>query len=304
MASYYMYFETFCAVYELQSITKASRLLHISQPTTTQHIQVLESKLDNKLFKREGRGVKPTLFADELFVKVSPTIKSTEEVLQKVLSSTNIHQNPTIHIGAAPDYLEQFIIHKILHLLPNDFTFNLQVSNFRENLEKLEKFELDMMVHSVPLNKDEINTEVLFEQKLIFVGHPRWKDSVIFDNDKNADLTMLSELPWATYNESLPYINEYFQKTLALTLSPTSVINVNDDHTMLIAIKSGHCVGVMPHSLCVYALQNNELVLLHQPENYPTVPVLISATNKKLKNPTVSTVFDHLKENEYTVSEL
>lgn len=49
--------EVFCAVAELQSITRASDYLCVTQPVITSHIQTLEDKLGTKLIRRERRGI-------------------------------------------------------------------------------------------------------------------------------------------------------------------------------------------------------------------------------------------------------
>jgi len=49
--------EVFRQVAEQESITKAARALHISQPAVTKHIQVLESELRVPLFTRSASGM-------------------------------------------------------------------------------------------------------------------------------------------------------------------------------------------------------------------------------------------------------
>lgn len=49
--------QVFRRVAELQSITKAARALHLSQPAVTKHIQLLEEKLRVPLFVRSAKGM-------------------------------------------------------------------------------------------------------------------------------------------------------------------------------------------------------------------------------------------------------
>ena len=49
--------KVFQQVAELQSITKAARALHISQPAVTRHVQLLEETLGLPLFVRSAKGM-------------------------------------------------------------------------------------------------------------------------------------------------------------------------------------------------------------------------------------------------------
>jgi len=55
------------AVYKNKSFTKAAEQLYTSQPTISEHIHNLESRLDCKLFDRLGRSIIPTIEAELLY---------------------------------------------------------------------------------------------------------------------------------------------------------------------------------------------------------------------------------------------
>ncbi len=54
--------KTFVTVAREGSITRASELLHLSQPAVSAHIKAIEDAFDLKLFDRKARGM--TLTAD------------------------------------------------------------------------------------------------------------------------------------------------------------------------------------------------------------------------------------------------
>ncbi|MBD9597351.1 LysR family transcriptional regulator [Ensifer sp. ENS05] len=72
--------EAFRAVMMSGSITRAARLLAISQPAVTRLIRDLEIELGMKLFSRDGATVMPTPEAREFYVEVQRHFISTERL--------------------------------------------------------------------------------------------------------------------------------------------------------------------------------------------------------------------------------
>lgn len=57
----------FVAIHETQSLTLAAQRLHVTQPAVSQALGRLRRGLDDPLFEREGRRMRPTPAADDLF---------------------------------------------------------------------------------------------------------------------------------------------------------------------------------------------------------------------------------------------
>ena len=63
----FRHLEIFMSVYQNQSITKASKQLHISQPSVSLAIKELEEKYQTPLFDRMNRQIYPTKKAHLLY---------------------------------------------------------------------------------------------------------------------------------------------------------------------------------------------------------------------------------------------
>lgn len=77
----------FVAVYRHRSFTKASELLHTSQPTISEHIRNLETRLDCRLFDRLGRSIMPTPEADILYPRALAILEDIRKLEEQVTST-------------------------------------------------------------------------------------------------------------------------------------------------------------------------------------------------------------------------
>ena len=70
---------TFRTVYKTKSLSRASELLNISQPTVSQHINSLEHYIGQQLFTRKSKGVIETDEGKVVNTLISGSIESLEE---------------------------------------------------------------------------------------------------------------------------------------------------------------------------------------------------------------------------------
>lgn len=73
--------ETFVAVTRARSITRASELLHLSQPAVSAHIKALEEALGLALFERTSRGMHLTSHGERLLAKAEQTLAAHRELM-------------------------------------------------------------------------------------------------------------------------------------------------------------------------------------------------------------------------------
>lgn len=75
--------KTFVAVARERSITRASELLHLSQPAVSAHIKALEDALDLTLFERTPRGMSLTPDGQRLLAKAEQTLGAHQELMDE-----------------------------------------------------------------------------------------------------------------------------------------------------------------------------------------------------------------------------
>lgn len=76
--------QVFVAVYESRSLTTAARRLFVSQPAVSQSVGRLRRELDDPLFRRAGRTVEPTPFAEAVYPGFRDAIAGIDRTLDAV----------------------------------------------------------------------------------------------------------------------------------------------------------------------------------------------------------------------------
>ncbi len=88
----------FLATYETGSLTAAAQRLGYAQPSVSEQIRALEKSLGVELFNRVGRGMTPTMLADE-FRPHAEQVLAAEEAARAAVRSVKELETGTIRFG-------------------------------------------------------------------------------------------------------------------------------------------------------------------------------------------------------------
>lgn len=99
------YFHT---IAESKSVTKAAKLLKISQPSLSQQMKIFEQELDRKLFIKNGRNFVLTSHGQEIYEHSLDMIQRLDKV-EKFLSQPNTKYQFTHKIGISDEIERPFI---------------------------------------------------------------------------------------------------------------------------------------------------------------------------------------------------
>lgn len=132
-------YRIFKIVADEENITKASKILNISQPAITKHIKNLEDLLNFKLFERTNTGLSLTQKGRKIY----------EEIKEPVILLDNIYKKycgiNEICIGIHAAMLNSSFNEKVMNFINNK---NINVMNYNtdEMLSKLESQEIDIAI--------------------------------------------------------------------------------------------------------------------------------------------------------------
>jgi len=163
---------SFHAVAKTNSITEASKLLKISQPTITKQIQLLEEYYTIIVINRHARGVSLTELGKSLYVITSKIFELEEEAIETFSSDLNITQG-TLTTGTSGAYYIMQLIKEFKQLHPS-IDLKIISDNSQNILEKIYNFEIDIGViaepNLMPFRKDIYSIPYLKQKIIIIVG--------------------------------------------------------------------------------------------------------------------------------------
>ncbi|BDQ11422.1 LysR family transcriptional regulator [Sediminibacterium sp. TEGAF015] len=136
----------FMHVAELQSFSKASQVLFISQPAISKHIQLLEAHYQTKLFERKGLQIELTA-AGQLLLNRLQTVKTIEQqtefdisVLQDALQARG-----NLKLGASTT-VALYILPKVLSAFNQQFQ-QIEISLLNRNSESVKEALLNKQIN-------------------------------------------------------------------------------------------------------------------------------------------------------------
>jgi DNA-binding transcriptional LysR family regulator len=165
--------QVFRRVAELQSITKASRALHLSQPAVSKHIQLLEEKLGVPLFVRSANGMSLTQAGIIYLQHVQQVAKAHDEVAQRLQSPggsltgrLRIGSNKTILAYCLPEILARF---KSRHPAVQ---CEILDGNTDTIIGALLDQRVDLALIEGPCRRPEIQMRTFLEDEIIWIASP------------------------------------------------------------------------------------------------------------------------------------
>jgi len=161
---------SFHAVAKTESITLASKLLNISQPTITKQIQLLEEFYSINVINRHARGVTLTDLGAKLYEITSGIFELEEKAIELFSSNLNIHKG-TLVTGTSGTYYIIKLIKEFKKLHPG-IELKIVSSNSNEILDKLYNFQIDLGVVGKPL-KEKFKSDLYYipymKQKIVVI---------------------------------------------------------------------------------------------------------------------------------------
>lgn len=261
------------------SMTKASKVLNLTQPAVSTSIRKLEEYLGCSLFVRVSNGIRLTDEGSKLFVHVSDAFEALEAADQEIRDLVKF-QAGSLVIGASETPLYHYVLPQIVkfkqtypkvHISVNGHTTPDLIQGLAEGV-----LDIAFILSASPLPK-ELNSRALLRFQDIFVTTP--ESAALLP--PVSTLQDLSEFPMIALKKGTDFrhsIEDFFQKNGSTFRADYSVENTS---MILPFVHSGLGIGIIPSVYAASEIAAGTLVKVSTEQDLPPRTLYI-ATNRKM----------------------
>jgi DNA-binding transcriptional LysR family regulator len=284
--------QTFIAVYECGSFTKAAHRLGITQPAVTQQIRSLEKALGQELFDRTPQGADPTEEGQILASETKQAISDLNQTLSRRLGTT-LADRP-LRLGGPAALMSERVLPSLAQLTADGMDIDISIDTSSNLLEDLKASTVDMAISSVQPRCRGIDSTPLNDEDLVLVASREMADELppgILEVDGER---ALKKLPMVTNGESEPITRHYWQTVFESPPPARPALVVSDMRAVKSAVVASVGIAVLPSFLCTEELSRDNLVVLMEPEIPPITTFYLATRSGTLNDPSIAKFHDHL----------
>ncbi len=241
---------SFEAVIRLESFTKASKELHITQPAVYMQIQKLTQNINIKLLNIKGKKVLPTYIGKKFYQTCLTVITKLEQSkidIEQTLNPDSGHLQ--IVAATTTNSLVSRILAKFKKKYPK-MTFHLEVTNRKLLLEKLYNNETDLVIMGEPPANMALIAQPFMENPLIAISHP---DHPLLKNKTNSIKALNKETLITREQGSGTRIT--IERVLGMKFN--SEIEINSNEAIIEVVQAGLGIGFVSKHTVKLELENN-----------------------------------------------
>ncbi|EIT86983.1 transcriptional regulator CitR [Fictibacillus macauensis ZFHKF-1] len=260
---------TFIEAAQCGNFRKAAEKLYISQPSVTVHIQQLEKSIGVPLFERQGKRVKLTEAGKRYVEHAKQLLAVYKEGLQD-LSSFSQGYSDKLTLAISPliaDTVLPFVLKKYTKEHP-EMEISVVIVESPLIEQSVEREEADIGLSCLPASNPQLVTELLSQEKVVFVTGHDGKDSESappFDEEE-----LLTTHYLFTHNH--PSYWDALTRQLTAQFPVIRMMKVSQVHITKRFIAEGLGVSFLPASTVRRELLEGRLVEVHcQKIQLPTV---------------------------------
>lgn len=253
------YLRSFYVTVKCNSISKAAKKLHLTQPGLSMQIQNLEDEVGATLLIRSNKGVELTDEGRVVFEHAT-TMLSLENNIRKSLEDME-KSKKTLSIVSCKS-LGEYVLPCSIYTFKEIYTdvdVSLEVYNTATVIQKLLSHDTNIGIITGPCNLDNIETIPILADNLILVGGPRAElDNITIDELTNIPLILREE---DSTNRLL--LSNILSKHLIDISDLNTVLSSNSPESIKSSVSSGRGFAFLPEIVVKQDLRRGDLVRIH-----------------------------------------
>lgn len=249
--------ECFIAVAEELHFGRAAQRLHMTQPPLSRQIQLLEQTLDVALFDRNSRTVQLTTAGHNFLNDAKRIIQLTKQAaidVKRISSGETGQIKLGFTAGASYEFMPKLLMKMNKRYPLIGFQLREHVSKDLEQL--LLSGELDVVLTRMLPRQDAIHVRLIEREKML-VALPAHSELLNYDV---VPLQALHQQAFIMYtpNEGGYLHHRIHNGLMSINVAPRYVQMATQSHTVLMLIRAGLGVGIVPESAQVLQLDGVE----------------------------------------------
>lgn len=238
----------FTVVVKMESITRASEQLHMTQPAVSIQLKNLQDQFDIPLTEVIGRKLFITDFGKELALIASSILAGTEEINQRMLARKGLLTGKIrFSIVSTGKYIMPYYLSPFYKKYPN-VELLMDVTNRSLVIESLQENRTDFALVSILPDHVEVEEELLMPNTLWLVAGR----GLVFNKAKEAyDISLLQSMPiiYREKGSATRIVMEEYMKKAAIYPS------IKLELTSTEAIKQAVIAGLGASVLSIHSLR-------------------------------------------------
>lgn len=249
--------QIFLKVVELQSVTKASEALSLTQPAVSIQLRNFQDQFDIPLTEIIGKKLYVTDFGKEIARAAEKIIYEVNEITNKTLAyKGQLFGKLKLSIVSTGKYVMPYYLADFVKANPG-VELSVDVTNKSKVIESLENNLVDFALVSILPANLRVHKLDLLQNKLFFVGSEKVKYAGQFLRKDQ-----INQLPWL-FREDGSGTRQAMEKFIKKqNLSPNKQMELTSNEAVKQAILAGLGYSIMPLIGIRKELQNSDLSII------------------------------------------
>ena len=226
----------FIAVAEKRNFSRAAEELHMTQPSVSQQIQLLEKHLGAKLFIRTNKFVQLTKAGEIVYLhakEITSLYKRMSTLVNDLMNEASGH----IKIGASytfGEYVLPQIVAKMKNLYP-DVTPSVQIGNTREISQAVLSHQIDVGIVEGEVVHQNMNIKAVSTDELYIIAGTKY--GLPFNHE--VPISLLEEQTWIVREEGSGTREATERLFQTLSIRPNHLIEFGSTQLIKEAVEAG-----------------------------------------------------------------